>query len=243
MLKQSAKAVLGLVGLQARQATLFHRALAVLCSDGHRPFFVQVGANNGVDFDDTYALSLKYQMTGLVIEPIRDYHDILAAVYRRHPGVIPVNAALHPTARSATLYRVVPECVCNDWEHGLASFSRDHLLAHGVPEASIAPEEVRCLNFRGLLDAYAPGAGVEVLIVDTEGFDGAILKMADEAGLRPKIIRFEAAHLPPEDLEQTLARLQRLDYVLATDGHDYIAVQPPLHSPIRYIRALLAESA
>ena len=57
-------------------------------------FFVQIGANDGVRFDNLYNFVTNNNCKGLVVEPIKDYFERLALNYRDYPDIIPVNVAV-----------------------------------------------------------------------------------------------------------------------------------------------------
>jgi len=183
-------------GVELRKYPLFRRAIHVLVKTEPKPYFVQVGANNGVDFDDFFAVVSDYDLPGVVVEPIGYYFDALSQVYKRHREITPIQVALHPLDKHSTLYRVDPDKIGIGWQHGIASFSRDHLLNNGVSEESILAETVPCMTFDELVAAHvSPGRQVDILVTDTEGFDAQILAMVDLKRIRPKVIKYESNHL------------------------------------------------
>jgi len=240
MVRELVKHGLKAWGVELRHYPLFRRAIHVLVRTGVKPTFVQVGANNGIDFDDFFAVVSSYDLPGLVIEPVPYYFEALAQAYKRHRQIVPVQVALHPTDRSATLYRANPDKLKLGWQHGLGSFSREHLIKHGVPADAIMAEHVPCMPLAEVVDTYLPqGTNVDILMTDTEGFDGEILGMVDFRRIRPKIIKFEAKHLPPETLAHIEQRLAEEGYLIERGPEDYVAVEPTLAGRFRYLQASL----
>jgi hypothetical protein len=211
-------------GLRIEGYSRFRRVLDVLASSGTPPFFIQIGANNGIDFDDLYEGVVTHRMPGLVVEPIKSYFDTLQHVYARYPGVVPVRAAIHPTAKQMTMYFVDPSHVRVEWQHGVASFDRAHLLKHGVAEEGIREEHVESMSFAELLKRVPSGRSVDVLAIDTEGFDHEILKMIDLDAMQPKVARFEALHMKSDDLLHWQQEFRRRGYDVKTDAYDCVAI-------------------
>ena len=232
------KSLLKASGVELRRYPLFTRAIELLVREGPPPFFVQVGANNGIDFDDFYSLVERFHLSGVVVEPIPYYFATLKEAYKRHTNVAPVQAALHPTDSEAIIYRVDPAAGSWGWEHGLSSFNRDHLLKNNVPESAILAERVPCLSFSELLRQQARQT-VDILISDTEGFDGEILKMVDLATMKPKVVKFESKHLSPDELAGVNHRFSQAGFLVQVGAEDTVAVSKPLASRLRYLQAAM----
>lgn len=67
-------------------------------------FFIQVGAHDGVRFDDLYGKVTAINCSGIVIEPLPRYFRRLKANYEDYPGVVPLNVAVHPTLEKIELF-------------------------------------------------------------------------------------------------------------------------------------------
>lgn len=216
-------------GVELKRYSRFRRAIDLLAAAGEKPYFVQIGANNGIDFDDLYWSVVEHDLPGIAVEPVPDYSASLEHAYSRQPEVVPIRAAIHPTAEQMTIYRVKPERVTVKWQHGLASFDRDHLVVrHHIAADAILEEGVSCLSFSALLTQIPEGRTIDILAIDTEGFDAEILKMIDFDALRPKIIRFEAHHMTADQLQHWTSRLRALGYNVRMDGLDCLALSESL---------------
>lgn len=228
------------MGVELRHYPLFRRAIHTLVRSGPKPFFVQIGANNGIDFDDLFQIVTDYELPGIVVEPLPYYFDALVQVYKRHGTIRPLRAALHPSAESELIYTIDPAMPDAGWQHGLGSFSRAHLLAYGVPPEAIRAEKVPCVSLDTLVREHVPpDATIDILMTDTEGFDGEILRMIDFRRIRPKIIKFESKHLDPGERHAIIARLQAERYVVEVGTEDSVAVMPHLATRSAYLRAAL----
>jgi FkbM family methyltransferase len=190
-------------------------------------FFVQVGANDGVRFDRLYFFVTQNHCKGLVIEPLADMFEKLVRNYKDYPDIVPVNTALHPTAETCTLYRVDParQNELPHWAAGIASFDPNHHKKSNIPEDCIIQEEVKCTSLMALLESRNIH-DIDLLQVDTEGFDAEIIRMIDFARISPAIIKYERAHLSAEDQVSTENVLRSHGYKIFHEGSDTIAFKP-----------------
>lgn len=185
--------------------------------------FVQVGANDGVRFDGLYATVTAHRCAGLVIEPLPDMFKRLQFNYADYP-VIAVNKAVHATAKSMDLYRASPDHHRGlpDWASGLASFNREHLLTHGVPEGAISVESVHCASLMEILIEHRC-LDANLLQIDTEGYDAEVLRMIDFDRFRPQLIKYEHKNLSLLDRHGMVTLLTQRGYRVKRQGEDTIA--------------------
>lgn len=193
-------------------------------------FFVQIGANDGLLCDQVHPFITRFHLAGLAVEPLPDLFEKLRHTYRNYPRVKPVNVALHRTATKATIYRADPaDSSLPSGKAGAASFNREHLRRFEIPDAAILPVEVPCMTLHQLLDQHQVGH-IDLLQIDTEGYDIEIVRMIDFNRIKPSIIRFEHG-LPDEivswdTLQSTLRDLYAKGYHFMLEPYDVIAYQP-----------------
>ena len=122
---------------------------------------------------------------------------------------------MHPT-----LHYVRPDPSLPEYVQRIASFSRDVILKQRrvVPNIGnyIDTLRVPTLSLETLVTKHKIGR-IDLLQVDTEGFDYEILKMLWATPLRPPIINFESAHLNRTDKLACAEMLKR-------DGYRYLNV-------------------
>lgn len=188
--------------------------------------FVQVGANDGVRFDDLYFFVTEKRCKGLVIEPMRDYFERLVVNYKDYPQIKPVRLALHPTREKCTLYRVDPARAHElpHWAVGIASFLPNHHALSNTPSEYIVEEEVNCMPLMNLLKLEGI-TQMDLLQIDTEGFDAEIIKMIDFSVIKPRIIKYEHVGLSEADKQGTELMLKQHGYSVFREGGDSIAVR------------------
>jgi FkbM family methyltransferase len=152
-------------------------------------FFIQIGANNGRRFDPLFELVNAYNLSGLAVEPVAEYFAELKENYKKS-RVIPVNNAIYFKKCDVTINRVVNDESLPEWAKGIASLDPNHHKKSGIEKKFITQEVVKAITFTDLLDEYKV-ANVDVLMIDTEGFDKEIVKMIPFERISPKIIQFE----------------------------------------------------
>jgi FkbM family methyltransferase len=198
--------------------------IAFLKSRLDAPFFVQIGANDGIRFDDLFQAVTEYRIAGLVVEPMKDAFAKLVKNYAPYPFVTPVNFAIDVGCGERALFRVDgarPDLP--DFAEGIASFDAQHHHKSGIPSESIVIESVQCLTFQQLMEQYDVQA-VDLLQIDTEGHDGQILLSIDWARWKPACIRFEYASLKAEEREQVARLLVSHGYSLFRDQENAFAL-------------------
>ncbi|CAM3671582.1 FkbM family methyltransferase [Flavobacterium chungbukense] len=154
-------------------------------------FFVQIGANDGISFDPIYELVTKEKVKGIAIEPMPDIFKLLEKNYDKHPNVKLLNLAIHKDQTEMKMYRVDPKKTnYPDWTKGTPSFNKDHHKLGNIPEYDIIEESVKCISFDALIKEYSINR-IDLLQIDTEGYDLEIIKMINFNQISPRIISFE----------------------------------------------------
>ncbi len=215
------------LGLYRVQPITRFQLLSEALNRQHRPIkFVQIGANDGISFDDLYLTVTSGRWSGIVVEPLKDLFDRLSFNYQDYPQVVPVNVAVHPNKEFETMYRVNKNCLKNypSWAAGIASMSKSHLLKNNILENDILSENVICRSMMGLLREHCC-IDADVLQIDTEGFDGEILKMIDFTEFRPIVVKFEWMCLSKDDQIKVRKILENSGYIfrVESDGADGVA--------------------
>lgn len=154
-------------------------------------FFVQIGANDGISFDPIYNLVTKEKVRGIAIEPMPDIFVQLKKNYEKNPQVKLLNIAIHKDQNQMKLYRVDPQKKgYPNWTKGTPSFNKSHHNLSNIPDCDIVEEIVKCISFDELIDKYSIKK-IDLLQIDTEGYDSEIIKMIDFTKINPTIISFE----------------------------------------------------
>jgi FkbM family methyltransferase len=186
-------------------------------------FFVQVGANDGVLDDPIRALVLEHRLPGLLIEPLPDMFEKLQVNYAGQPQLRFENTAVLENEGRITIHRVKRDAPVHEHWHGIASFSRANLITQGVPAEHIAPHEVSGAPLAKILARHGVQQ-IDLLQIDTEGYDFEVIKSAFGAGFRPAMINYEHCWLKPADRYACKQTLDRMGYEFVETGKDTLAV-------------------
>lgn len=206
---------------------------------------VQVGANDGQHGDPLHAFVMGHRdrTRCLLLEPQSAVVPKLRATYLDHPAATIVTTAVGPED-SLTLFTVLPRVwpdldvmYAKDWPAyraptGIASADREHVRSwlrtfyrgRESVDSLIAAQTVPCAPLRAILQDQQ-WDGLDVLVVDTEGFDAQVIAACDIPALRPSLIRFEHAHLTGPDLDALLADLHDHSYETIRGVRDTLAVR------------------
>ncbi|AXO81593.1 FkbM family methyltransferase [Olleya aquimaris] len=188
--------------------------------------FIQVGANDGVSFDDLYEFVKKRDSKGLVIEPIKKYFNELTLNYNYNQQIIGINKALHPSKNKVLVFKVVDNAIINypEWVKGIASLSLDHLKKHNIMHEDIEEEEVKADSFSNIIKSNYNFKNLDYLQIDTEGFDLEVLKMFDFSNFKPNIIKYESVNLSSRDFKESVKLLKSKGYYVFKEMNDNIAI-------------------
>jgi FkbM family methyltransferase len=195
-------------------------------------FFIQIGACDGASFDPIYKFVVRNhkKVRGIVIEPLSDYFKELQRNYKKYPNIVPVPLAIHNAQKEMILYRVNPSRMKDlpKWAKGIASFNRNHHKLLGIPSDLIIQEKVPCISFAQLLDDYRVEK-IDLMQIDTEGYDGEVILGIDFNYIKPKIIHFEhglpSGIMGKEQFLKVIDVLHKNGYELAFEKYDAIAYQ------------------
>lgn len=175
-------------------------------------YFIQVGAHDGILYDNLNPLIREFGLPGCLIEPLPDVFERLRATYADQPDLSFRNSMIGDDQSSGVIHRFKPDAkVPDDFFHGLARQDADYIRQRaewaGLKDSV---EAVRCKveNFPTILRSLGRSS-ISLLYVDTEGSDDKIVMQALETGLRPPIIQYEWSEMTPRrrcDLKTLLAR-------------------------------------
>lgn len=154
-------------------------------------FFIQIGANDGVSFDPIYESVKAYELKGILIEPVPEYFNKLKLTYSNIEGLRFLNFAIADSEDIELLKIFKANSSFTDWRKGLASTNKENLIINGgLEEKDIEVVDIKSITLSKLLDQYEV-ANLDLLVIDTEGYDYKILSSFPWEKFVPKIIHFE----------------------------------------------------
>jgi FkbM family methyltransferase len=193
----------------------------------HQPFFIQIGANDGINGDPIYPFILKWNWSGIKVEPVRYIFKKLEENFKNFSNIILENSAIAHTKNPQKFYYLKQDNNAPEWYSQLGSFSLPTILKHAqwIPdlEERLMTSDVTCLTFEKLCDKHSIDS-IDVVHIDTEGYDFEILKLINFERFRPAIVLYEHKHLSESDQELCRQYLKDFGYDFLSTPRDTLAV-------------------
>jgi FkbM family methyltransferase len=191
---------------------------------------VQIGANDGRAEDPLQPLIARYAMRAVLVEPLPEPYERLAAAYARNELVQTIQAAIDKTPGRRDLWRVDRAAGGPNAFSHIASFDRSvvekHYRRFAASGGYMTRTSVRTMTVAELLSAGGIEGPIDILQVDTEGHDAVIVNEFLNAGLRPTLINYEHIHLSGREDAACRQHLHEAGYQLLRYGRDTAAVLP-----------------
>jgi len=198
-------------------------------------FFVQIGSNDGRSGDPiSRFIHSKRHWSGIFIEPIPEIFKRLKEHYGSDPRFIYENVLIGSTREHAKFYHVSERAKIElgdgapSWYDQLGSFNREHIVKHldGLLEPYIVEVELPCVLVQDVLDRHRVER-IDLLHIDTEGYDYSVLAQFDFERYRPAVILYEHKHLTVELRTKATELLVSYGYVVRPRSCDTLAIFPP----------------
>ncbi|MCU0953032.1 MAG: FkbM family methyltransferase [Hyphomicrobium sp.] len=226
----------------------YERAIAAcLRRDGLLSIAV-VGANDGKFGDPLYPIltadnQIRLRTKVLLIEPQPPLIPILEQNYAFHPNAVVKNCAIG-SQNKLKLYAIKEEywprvqpSYASGWPPyraptGVTSSNKQHVVSWlerhlpGVPpESCLDSFEVDTFVLPQLLETVGWPAQIDVLQIDAEGNDDAVIDACRISETQPALILYEQKHLSPEKALTVAGHLTGLGYFLVPKGKDVLAMR------------------
>jgi FkbM family methyltransferase len=169
-------------------------------------FVLKIGANDGIKSDPLASFLLNdRRYRGLFVEPIPTYAKALWANYETTGRFKIEQVAIAAEDSKKAMYYVDEQAVDSEgrplaeWLRGVASLDRAHVEKHLPPDMHKFVKEttVDCLSIASVLERNKIQK-VDLLQIDTEGYDYVVLQQFDFSVVKPKLVVFERKHLTKE---------------------------------------------
>lgn len=175
---------------------------------------IQIGANDGVAFDDLNYFIKKFKINSVLVEPIKEIYDKLQNNYKNFSFVKLENSAISDDNTINYLYKVDKKFLIFYGNHipAISSFDKKHLIKHNVKNSHIKKEKVKSLTIKELLKKYNI-TNLDLFFVDAEGYDGNIVNdFLDKTNFR-SIIIFEYIHIDDKIFKSLIKKLLTKKYL------------------------------
>ena len=235
-MKQLIKAILKLKGFELvrhNPAPVNFQTILSLIEPTEDFFFVQIGYNDGIKNDPLSEFVLRYNLHGIVIEPQK-------LSYQKRDNLIYENIAIAEKDGFKSLY-VIRKSFHEEYQQytnrdasNIASFNKEHVIEfmcrgtkflskEGYPNDYIEEIIVPTLTFSSLMEKHNVSK-IDLLQIDTEGYDYEIIKTINFKKYSPRILNYESAHLNSKDRTECENYLKNLGYKLLRDKGDTCAI-------------------
>lgn len=196
--------------------------LPIVLASLNRPhddfYFVQIGAFDGLQGDPLHDLIQRHRWRGVLVEPQQMAFELLQQTYADHPQLSMFNVAVGAEDGELTLYSRKGQ------EVSIASAHRQLLIKPSEPASTVDEQRVPCWTPQTLLERAGAPPHIDLLQVDTEGYDYTILQAWDFRRVKPTVIRYEHTILCQRDRNACLELLADQGYRFILEDKDTTAV-------------------
>jgi FkbM family methyltransferase len=223
---RAARAARDLRRLQARLAG--PQILEAFAERYPAAFFVEIGANDGEQHDHLRPIIASRPWRGIMVEPVPYVFARLHDNYGGFANIVLENSAIADRDGELPFYhlRQAEDPAAHGlprWYDGIGSFSKEAVIGHAglLPdlENRLTCISVPSITFSSLCRKHGV-EHVDLLLVDTEGYDHEILRSIDWDSHRPRLVVYEHYHLSGMDRRQLRHDLVSLGYELKEEGFD-----------------------
>lgn len=204
--------------------------------------FVQVGSNDGIQLDPLRAEILHRRWRGIMVEPVPYVFERLVANYGHLDHLAFENVAIADADGTAE-FHYLPQAESGadipEWYDALGSFRREVVLSHRrfIPDIDerIASMTVPTVTFDTLCARHGLET-VDVVQIDTEGYDYEVIRRIDFERYRPEIVLYEHLHLDASDRGACERLLADAGFELLSNGMDTLAIHRRVLADERRVR-------
>jgi FkbM family methyltransferase len=191
--------------------------------------FVQIGSNDGKKNDPLHSYIRKNGWKGILVEPDLVNFKKLVSNYSQLDGLIFENLGIGPVRGDMPFYKLKD---ISDQEPGwydqVGSFDKETFLKnirYGKDlEKRMTADSLPVITFDDLLQKNN-FRRVDLLHIDTEGFDYRILRSINFAEHDISIVLFEAEWMTQFELRELIQYLRKYNYTIFRCGVDYAGVR------------------
>jgi FkbM family methyltransferase len=200
-------------------------------------FFVQIGANDGYALDPLRVQIERREWRGILVEPVPYVFSRLVERYGNHPRLVLEQAAIAERNGMRAFYYLREASLGEDvwpWYHALGSFKREVVMRHRPVfpdfEERLTEAQVPCLTLDALLRKHNVEQ-IDLLQMDTEGYDYELLRHLDLTSVRPRMIIFEYRHMTRKERRSARRLLAAGDYLSFEHDGDTAALDVTRQEP------------
>lgn len=208
-------------------------AQVILKQSKNRPFFLEIGAMDGVQYDVMYQHAKLGTWDGVLVEPMPDMFACLKKNYEGVTGLQFANCAIDSRNGSIRMTRAHPELIRKgifppEYMGMTTSMRREAFFQPGkltkeqeaLVEKGLVDVDVPCCTLAQLIDDFKISE-IDLLMIDTEGSDWQIAQQLNLTRFKPRLVCLEYAHFSDADKEACIAHFEAHGY-----SHAPCSVEP-----------------
>jgi len=203
-------------------------------------YVIQIGANDGYNRDPFVKYIKRDKWRGILLEPQRYvFETFLKKLYKNSERITPFNYALDNKNGIRKIYRLGFSNA--RWATGLTSFDRSfledaidrgHVAGHAKRSGIKLPKDKEDFIIEESIETITPQnlmtkgnmQKVDLLAIDTEGYDLEVIKLFDIPNLKPRVIVYENMNLSDQDQASAINLLESNNYKTKHIKKDTIAM-------------------
>lgn len=202
-------------------------------------FFIQIGANDGQWNDPIYKFIRRDNWKGILFEPQKDIFETLLKNYKGIQGLTFENSAIDATVGKRDFYRI--GFTNARWASGLSSFQKEDVqrmidagyIDRKCTEEGVSPPpdkqdwiikvNVNINTIANVINKYNLRK-INLIMIDTEGYDFEIIKTIPFDVIKPEVIIYEHTHFSNETKTECIHFLKGNNYKISHTISDTIAI-------------------
>jgi len=191
--------------------------------------FLEIGAMDGKNHDALYKYVIENEWSGILVEPVKDVFDKLKENYKDKKNLKFENSAITHENGTAEIHRIPLNKVgieCPYWADGISTLlPSDHIISeYNELKSNSVTEEINTITVQTLIDKYSI-SNIDILQIDTEGYDKFIFDELWKFGIRPSIIHIEIVYMKMIDVKNITNLLKDNNYIVYIEGDDLTAIK------------------
>jgi len=221
-------------------SNFFHDGINYLNKTNKNIFAINIGAMDGVMFDELHSYKTQFNIKTLYVEPIPYLFDKLKTNIPDHENNLFENSAISDYDGKIKMITINREAIDSGKVHncfyGMSAVypPKNGLGSEGDRETVEKYGEmvdVDCISFETLVDKYKI-ENIDIIKIDTEGHDYKIFSQIDLDKYKPSLIRVEWINLSDEEKLNFKEKLNQSGYLYDFSGQDIIALNGEIHQLI-----------
>ena len=184
-------------------------------------YFIQVGAHDGIMHDPLHHFLSQNEWNGVLVEPQKELLKKFQDRYQHRDNLLFYPLAAHPSKTTVELITITNPT--NYSQTGWATVIKDS-LNKGENKNKFNIINVKAMHLMEILNQSGFRI-IDLLQIDTEGFDYEVLKMFNFELFKPLLVHYEHIHLTKNDYEDSIKLLQKNGYLIIKKSNDIIALK------------------